>query len=151
MSSEQKSISYHTVREEWSVYRLEGGTTLKVKHSVSMILADKAEQRTSFSYTNVSYLYAVSEDKGKPSEGALQDSDTLGDSKFEVISEPWNIYETEAKTLIFVLPKLKRVRKTGKFNKDGNRVYIYDSEIIVSLMPYPKEGETSFNDVDHPQ
>jgi len=138
----KNNLDFKVVREEWNKYRLMNGDSVRIKASLSnLTVAEKEtekERELSFDFKNIFYKDPTSNDKGTPSaDSKIAPNDVVESVKFEAVSEPMNIYDVPEQYIILIKSKVREIRKTKKFDSQGNRVYGYHVETAVNIVKYP--------------
>lgn len=138
----ETKLDFNVVREEWNKYRLVGGGFFRVKASLSSLTAVEAsdgKQELSFAFKNAFYKDPSPSDKGTPSSDPKTTAeDVVETPEFETISEPMNVYDVPERYVILARLKLNEIRKTRKFDAQGNRIYGYNMGSAISVAKYPK-------------
>jgi hypothetical protein len=143
MTAEEKRLNFVVIREDWSEYRLEDGSIVKVKASISDIIdAGKMKGKLhelKFVFNNVFFKEPSPDDRGTPSDSPkISEEDIIQDLKFEKIREPLNIYDIPEKLVLLVQVKLTDLKKTRKFDFNGNRIYHCGISCAINVVRYPE-------------
>lgn len=137
----QGTLDFDVIREEWNKYRLVAGALVRAKASLSNVTAVEIsgeKQEMSFTFKNAFYKDPSPDDKGTPSaDSKITAEDVVETLGFEAISEPMNVYDVPGRCVILAKSKLKEIRKTRKFDSEGNRIYAYTMRCAVSVAKYP--------------
>lgn len=143
MTPKESVLDFSAIRELWSEYKvIKDGTIVKVKTSISEII-DTGEKKgkshkVKFNFQNQFYKQHSSDDKGEPSETTkTSEEDIIEEVKFEKIREPICIYDVPDKLVLVTRTVLKALKKTRKFNAQGNRIYNYEVVFLVNQVGYP--------------
>jgi len=138
----KKRLDFKVIREDWSEYKVEDGSLVKVKNSISEIIETgrkKGNKKELLFGTNyVFFKEETPDDVGTPSENqTITDEDIDRELKFEIINEPINIYDVPDKFIILQKNTLEKLVRTKKFNLEGKRIYNYTVECAVNVVKYP--------------
>lgn len=139
-----KKLEYTTVREDWSKYKLDDDSVVKIKVTITEIIdtgLKKGKTRElKFGVRNMIFKEPTPDDKGEPSENQkILNGDIIQDLTIQKrISESLNIYDVPDKLLLLIRPRLKEIKKTKKFDLSGNRIYQYIVLCDASIISYPK-------------
>ncbi|MGD0330395.1 MAG: hypothetical protein ABSB40_08130 [Nitrososphaeria archaeon] len=147
LEEKRKRLSFSTVRENWNEYKLiDTGSLLNIKVVLKEVvdIGQKDKQVLDFKTEVESFKEPLPDDKGEPSKDGEPSfipmaKDELESLNFERISEPLNIYDIPNKFLFLLKPVLDKVEKSNKFDKEGNRIYLYDVKCAPIIVEYPKD------------
>ncbi len=136
------------VREDWSEYKIKKDNSIvKLKASVTDVVDTKKEgkNRLKFEFSSQFFKSPTEDDKGAPSEDVkINPEDVIEDLEVEKINEPMNIYDIPDMFMITMKVRLITLKKTGKYNQKGERIYQYETVCDVSMMKYPDYSPRSF-------
>lgn len=129
---------FDTLKEDWSIYQLEDGTTLKFKIVLIRVireLDDKGNPIYNFSMRNVFVARVPPSLKGtlsktKYSMEELDGSIVKEDMKFEAKKEDWNTYKLKSGAIIELKPILTMISRTDKFDERGDPIYFIQSHVV---------------------
>ena len=144
MTPKESILDFSVVRESWSEYKVvNDGTIAKIKASISEVVDTGQKkgksQRVRFGFQSQFFKQTTPDDKGEPSETQkTSEEDIIETLQFEKIREPINIYDVPEKFVLLTRTTLKKLRKTRKFNSQGNRIYNYELVCDVNVVAYPK-------------
>lgn len=136
MAAIEGDIPFKIIREDWNIYKLDNGSTLKIRTPLLALKRVQAGQ-TRFTFGNLTMTDPGPADTGKPSENQKIKTEDIGEeSKFTILKEMVNIYETEDQTIVLVIPRIRSLRRTKKYDGAGVRIYQMDTQSSVSVLPF---------------
>ncbi len=143
MSSSATRLEFKVVREDWSQYRLDDGTILKVKLSPTQFKEHLVEVEgrppVDVGFNTVTFKEPSDDDTGEPStDTSITTEDYIREMSFEKIEEIMNIYDVPEKFIVHIRTQVVKVHKTSKFDKNGNRIYNIENKAALSVTPYPE-------------
>lgn len=129
---------FDALKEDWSIYQLEDGTTLKFKVVLTRVireLDDKGNPIYTFLMKNVFVVLPPPSLKGtlsktKYSMEELEGSIVAEDIKFETKKEDWNTYKLKNGVIIELKPILTMISRTDKFDERGDPIYVMQSHVV---------------------
>lgn len=131
-------IGFKVKDEDWSVFQLADGATLKVKFVLINVLAKRSGKGFdgSLQSQNVLGVYAPEDLRGKPSEPYTKEELAKSIVKDDVdvkkvIHQPWNEYELDDGLLLKVMVVPVHIARTGKYDKEGMPIYLVETTAIV--------------------
>ena len=142
-----KPIDFDVVREPWQKYELNDNTKVKTKLAVIKIYKKLNEDGNPF-YTidgqTLTALLAPAESRGPPDTNIYTpqqyaESVIQHDVKYSTLSEEWHEYIIDDGTRLRIKTTVTRIRKTSKFDKDGEPVYLVDTGMLVNTVLPKKE------------
>lgn len=118
---------FKTLKEDWSEYKLEDGSIVRVKHILLKVI--KEDSGFAMNATTTVVVFSPPELKGVPSTEPytpqeLESSVERENLKFETIKENWNEYELEDKTKLHIKPVLTVISSTNKYDSHGEPIYL---------------------------
>lgn len=138
MGAEEKEVDFDVIKEDWSRYRIEDGTILRLRINVIKIIRGKMGDLgyPEFGIHTRNLISALVKDdlKGEPSKEPLKiPQDIEKELKFKVIEEKLQEYITRDGYKISVKPVLLKVFRTKKFNQFGEPIYVISSHAIINV------------------
>lgn len=131
-------VGFKVNNENWSVFQLVDGTTLKVKFVLINVLVKRSGKgfEGSLQSQNVLGVYAPEDLRGKPSEPYTKEE--LGKSIVKddvdvrkVIHQPWNEYELDDGLLLKIKIVPFHIARTNKYDTEGMPIYLVQTTAIV--------------------
>lgn len=133
-------VPFETVKEDWSVYKLRDGSTVRIRYILIKVL--KRAQLDVFgnptydlNYGTVAGVIADPSLLGPPSPRAspevLNKSIVEKDIGFDPVTEPWNEYRVE-NNIMKVKLVLTKVARTSIFDEHGEPSYLLNSQPITT-------------------
>ena len=144
MQKDFEVVEVVSSKEDWSKYKLEDGTILKIRFILIKALREtNLDQFGNPVYhlnsQNIVGMVPLKSSFGTPSphitQEELSSSISHEDMKFEAIQEPWNDYELADGTKVRVKLVLSMVSKTDKYESHGEPVYLVNSQPIIKGLP----------------
>jgi hypothetical protein len=131
-------INFKILTEDWSEYLLEDRSLLRIKTIPLKILFSGEEY--GINSTNCLVTFSPRELKGEPSnepiiQSEIKNSFDKSDLKFEVRNEPWNEYELEDGTKIFLKMVAVQVSRTKFYDAYGDPIYWINHQMISKKYP----------------
>jgi hypothetical protein len=145
MADDFEIIDVASAKEDWSRYKLEDGTIVKIRFIlVKTIRQAHLDQFGNPLYDlnseNVVGMLPSKSSLGKPSppfsQTDLPSSIVENDMKFETIQEPWNEYHLTDGTVLRVKLALVTIAKTNKYNDHGEPIYLVNAQPTIKGTPY---------------
>jgi len=138
LGAEEKEVDFDVIKEDWSRYRIEDGTILRLRINVIKIIRGKMGDLgyPEFGIHTRNLISALVKDdlKGEPSKEPLKiPQDIEKELKFKVIEEKLQEYITRDGYKISVKPVLLKVFRTKKFNQFGEPIYVISSHAIINV------------------
>lgn len=135
-----KPIDFDVVREPWQKYELHDNTKVKTKLAITKIykkLNEDGKPNYTIDGQNLTALLAPSESKGPPDSNIYtpqqyEQSVIQDDVKYSTLSEEWHEYIIDDGTRLRIKTTVTRIRKTSKFDKDGEPVYLVDTSALIN-------------------
>ena len=143
-------LPFEILAEPWCRFRLEDGTTLRVRYILLKMLRAPGETTTGLKSASVSsqILVAVestSDQRGAPgpipSPGEVS-SNIDREVAFESVDVAPSVYRFEKDRTLVVTTSLIRVRRTTLFGPDGDRIYQVETGSQVAVMGGPVKPPT---------
>jgi len=134
-------------KEDWSLYKLEDDTILKIRFILIKAVREAEFDRFgnptySLNSQNVIGVIPSKSAIGSPSKPYTQEelasSVIHEDMKFKIVEEPWNEYKFKDETVVKVKLVLSMVSKTSKFDAHGEPIYLVNAQPIVKGIVPPK-------------
>jgi len=146
MLKDYEYADFETKEENWNEYKIEDGTTIRVKFIMVKILRREITGGHDFRFNSskVISVNAPLEKSGKPSDGnyspeELFDSITETDMKFKQVNEEkWNKYLLKDGTKIMAKLAITDIGKTDKYDEFGDPIYNIQSQPLFKAVP-PKK------------
>ena len=136
---EEHRVDYTTVREDWSEYKTNDGTSVKVKLTLTELI--EIGQRTGkfkFGIKGIMFKQPTPDDMPKPDE-KQDDEEKVETIEFTKVRDSLNIYDVPERFLFLNKPKLEKLEKTNKFNSKGKRIWKYLIGCAINIVKYPDE------------
>ena len=127
----KKNIDYITIREDFSIYECENGQILRLKSTLSSLVADEEEgkeTRTGIELKEISNVFTPKPIDTADLKTAKPEDVTKENEREELKFKPLkvinSIYETE-KSLIIICPMLEKIILTDCKDSSGNPIVRY--------------------------
>lgn len=143
-------LTFEILAEPWCRFRLEDGTTLRVRYILLKMLRAPGETTSGLKSASVSsqILVAVeptSEQRGGP--GPIPPPEEVAkhidrEVAFESVDVAPSVYRFEKDRTLVVTTSLIRVRRTTLFGPDGDRIYQVETGSQVAVMGGPVRPPT---------
>lgn len=132
--TELKYLNFEPVNEEWSEYKLEDGSIIKLKFVLIKIL--KENDSFALNSSNIIGVYPSQDLIATPSHEVyspqeLEQSIDIKDVNFEVIKEIGSVYKLEDGSELSVKPVLVLVSRSSKHDQHGEPIYLVQSQQII--------------------
>ncbi len=135
-----KPIDFDVVREPWQKYELRDNTKVKTKLAITKIykkLNENGKPNYTIDGQNLTALLAPPESRGTPDTNSYtpqqyEQSVIQDDVKYSTLSEEWHEYIVDDGTRLRIKTTVTRIRKTSKFDKDGEPVYLVDTSALIN-------------------
>jgi hypothetical protein len=133
-------VPFETIKEDWSIYRLKDGSTIKVRYILIKVLKHAqldvyGKPVYDLNYGTIAGVILNKNLLGSPSPPSPPDvlakSIVENDIEFETAAEPWNEYRVEGKRLRVKLV-LTKVSRTSIFDQRGEPAYLMNTQPIVT-------------------
>ncbi len=128
-------IDVRPVHEDWNVYRLSDGTTLKLRAVLTRVKRlDLSEKRGGADISNIMLVCNPPRGKkGPPSLARISPEELTAaivdrNMKFRAVSEPMNEYVTEDGKKMLLKLKLYNLAKTSKYDPAGDPIYLFNAK-----------------------
>ena len=136
-------VDAEIVKEDWSVYKVEDGTIVKVRYVLVKARKGTANQfgqpGYDLSMKNIIGMIPRPGGLDKPSvsydKATLTQSIEKEDMEFEKIREPWNEYRMSDGSTIKIQAILTIVSRTSKYDENGEQIYLLNFQPIVKALP----------------
>ena len=134
---EGEELDFEIIREDWSRYKLEDGTLLKIKNPLLKVFKmPKADQLGLPIYRTIgsTLIGAIVPKtlKGAPSaDEKIEPSDIVGEVKFTTIIEEWCEYKLADSNILRAKTIVTKVFKTKKFNGFGEPIYWSNWQVLL--------------------
>jgi hypothetical protein len=142
---EQRDVDFEVYREDWNVYQLEDGTRLKNRVILMKVMSRPQEEegqegrQYAFKTKMITTSARVpSHLKGTPDPNQYPPGELQEDSQrldFDTLKEEWNEYVLPDKTRIRLKVNLVEVRRSPKFNADGDPIYLIATSNLFKMEP----------------
>lgn len=129
------------IKEDWSSYKLEDDTILKLKRVLIKVIGAKETDKIGkpvhhVQTYNVMGILVPDNLMGTPTKREytlkeLFDSIVADDMKFEIIKESWDEYRLKDGSTLEIKPTLVKVSRTDKFDERGEPIYLVNSEPLI--------------------
>ncbi len=130
----ERYADFKTMKEDWNEYKLEDGTTIKIK----TILIKLINQPNGFGInsTNAIGVFVPSDIVGTPSKTIyspqeLEQSIVKKDLKFDIVKEDWNVYQLKDGSKLSIKPVLVAVSRTNKYDPNGEPLYQIQAQQMI--------------------
>ncbi|MBU4190539.1 MAG: hypothetical protein KJ886_06100 [Candidatus Thermoplasmatota archaeon] len=128
---------FKTLKEVWNEYKLEDGTTIKLKFVLIKII--KENTVLSLNSQIVTGSIPPSDLIGTPSQEIylpqdLAQSIEKKDLQFETVKEDWNVYELNDRSKLSVKPILVSISRTNKHDQHGEPIYAVQTQQIIKKL-----------------
>ena len=134
-------INFKCLVEDWSEYLLDDKTIIRTR-----VVPMAFKKKTDKIYKIKSVLELVSfcplELIGPPSEIPIPVEDTEViktldkiDMKFETLKEPWNEYELEDDTRVFLKTVATSISRSKLYDREGETVYRVERQVLTKRYP----------------
>jgi hypothetical protein len=154
-------IQFESIREGWSVYRVEqDDATIKVKLVLMKLFLEAIDESGNPRFsagTNVSLIASVpSRLRGTPSTQQyppreIAESVVAEDLTFDTIKEEWNEYRLLPDgAMIGIKPVLTMISRTNKYDGNGDPIYHVQQQALFRGKT-SKEVKEKFRQMLHPQ
>lgn len=131
---ESRYADFKAIKEGWNEYKLEDGTTVKLR----FILIKLINQPNGFaiSSTIVPGVFPSPDLIGYPSLATyspqeLEKSIEKKDLQFESVKEDWNVYELKDRSKLSIKPILVSISRTNKHDQHGEPIYAIQPQQII--------------------
>jgi hypothetical protein len=129
-------VDFHVIKENWSRFRLEDDTLLKVRLPVRKIFETIVPQGYPvFSVDTITVITAIVLDSSKmePSKQPWNPKvDIPEDIEFTILEETWQEYRTFDMFKVLVKPVLVKVYKYNRYNIYGEPIYNASVQAIIN-------------------
>jgi len=132
--AESRYADFRVIKEGWNEYKLEDGTTVKLR----FILIKLINQPNGFaiSSTIVPGIFPSPDLIGSPSQGTyspqeLEKSIEKKDLQFESVKEDWNVYELKDRSKLSIKPILVSISRTNLHDQHGEPIYAIQPQQII--------------------
>lgn len=131
-------VDFKVNKEDWSIFQLADGSTLKSKLVLINIFGRRMGKgfEGDLQIQNVLGIFSPEELRRKPSESYTQEElarsiveDDVDVAK--VVRQPWNEYELDSGTVFKIKVVPTHIARTSKYDKQGMPVYLVNSTVIV--------------------
>lgn len=136
----KKSVECSAIRVDFNIYEVENGQILKANTVVTDLFEDEDKKGKfgnlgfqSISHVRTTKKIDTTDYEYLPSSQVLEEHET-GELKYKVVKEIINIYETET-LIILVDPRVEKIMKTSKKDKDDNPILRFRTGIGISVIP----------------
>ncbi|MDA4135172.1 MAG: hypothetical protein OK441_06350, partial [Thaumarchaeota archaeon] len=134
-------IDVRAKREDWSVYRLADGTTLKmravltrVKRSQPMAPRGGADISNVVLVCNPAKGTKGPPEKLRPTPEELTAAIVDRDVRFKTVSEPTNEYVTDDGRRILLRLKLFNLARTSRYDHSGDPLYLFNAKPELTMV-----------------
>lgn len=131
---ESRYADFKTIKEVWNEYKLEDGTTIKLR----FILIKLLKQPSGFAINSTIIVGTFSSPDliGTPSQDILspqnlEQSIEKKDLQFETVKEEWNVYELKDRSHLSIKPILVSIARTNKHDQNGEPIYAVQPQQII--------------------
>jgi len=131
-------LNFKTISENWGEYILEDKTIFRMKIIPMKILFEGAGFAVNSS--NCLVTFSPKNLKGTPSTGQInkaniKNSFDVSDLKFEAKNEPWNEYELDDGTKVFLKMIPLQISRTKFFDMYGDPIYWVNHQVLSKKYP----------------
>ena len=131
-------VGFKVKNEDWSIFQLADGTTLKAKFVLINILAKRSGKgfEGALQSQNVLGVFAPTELRGKPSEPYTKEELAKSIVKDDVdvakvLRQPWNEYELDNGLLLKIKILPVHIARTSEYDKEGMPIYFVEISAVV--------------------
>lgn len=143
MSKIGKPIDFEVVRESWNKYELHDNSILKSKYVLQRLFKTQGtDNKSNFQIEGQILTVILTPDTLKgPVDDHVYSPEELSasivndDVRYTTLAEEWNEYIADDATKIKIKTIVSHVRKTSKFDKNGDPVYIVDNSALIQTRP----------------
>ncbi len=138
MVKEYGYTNFKVLKDEWSEYILEDKTIIRIKTIPLKIIIQ--DSKYGVNTTIALAAFSPKELKGEPSDKKVDNSQAINsfdkaDLTFEPKKEPWNEYELEDGTKLFLKTIAVQVSRTKLFDLYGDPIYWVNHQLISKKYP----------------
>jgi len=144
MTEKEKAISFKTISEDFSHYKLEDGITLKTKITLNRIIDSgkkdpKGNPELIFDGQNQTLIEGDVEMHTPSTDTKISESDIIKKNiKFETIEEKIQMYHIPNHKLVVLLTIIPiEIGLTSKYDKQGYPIYHVQSRNKIMLVKFP--------------
>ena len=133
-------IDFKVKNEDWSIFQLADGTTIKSKLVLINVFARRSGKgfEGTLQLQNVLGAFSPEELRGKPSEPYAREE--LGKSIVKddvdvakVVHQPWNEYELDNGMVVKIKNVPVNIARTSKYDREGMPVYLVDAHAVAKV------------------
>lgn len=138
MSQLPEDVDYIVEKEDWNVYELGDGSTLKTKFvMIKVARGIDAQGNASYVFSSQNVVAAITpnDKKGTPTAKKYSrqelEASIVDEMDFKTREEGWNIYQLRDGSKLEIKLILTRVAKTDKFEPTGSPIYLTNTQTVV--------------------
>lgn len=142
----EKSISFSTISEDFSRYKLEDNIILKTKISLNRIIdTGQTDQdgtaKLDFDGQTLTLIEGDIETHEPSSNMQVTENDVIKDNiKFEIIEEKIQVYHIpKYKQIVLMIAKPERIGLTSKYDKFGYPIYYLTTKNKFMVVRFPAD------------
>lgn len=128
---ELREIGFEEIKEGWNYYKLDDGTTLKLKIVLVKIIDEgKDSQGNPIHGIQSTHVVGVNPSKELVENKSIPE---IEDLNFEIIKELWNEYKLEDGSYLMLKPALTQVNRTGKLDQKNIPIYNVQTQLLIKF------------------
>jgi len=126
-----KEIKFTETNEEWNYYKLDDGTTLKLKVVLIQVIDEGNDSQENPVYgLQSTHVIGVSPSADLINNESIPPIEDIG---FIVEHEKWNEYKLENGSTLLLKPVLAQINRTGNLDKRGIPSYNIQTQPVIKV------------------